>query len=128
MDIGELFIQATRERWRFQSRRGQLTVEDLWKLSLTELDTIAKALHKSLSEQTFSLINDISKANQLLEKKFELIKYIVLTKKAELDEAKAAKERAQRREMIAKVLAKKELGDLEKMSTNELKKLYQELS
>ena len=49
--MDNLFLQATREKFRFESSKGDLSVEQLWDLPLTsrtgfDLDTVAKAVNK----------------------------------------------------------------------------------
>ena len=44
MSINELFIVASRQKFRFPFK-GVATVEDLWDLDVRDLDTIFKALN-----------------------------------------------------------------------------------
>ena len=59
--MDNLFMQATREKFRFESSKGDLSVEQLWDLPLTsrtgfDLDTVAKAVNadlKASNEESF---------------------------------------------------------------------------
>ena len=46
----ELFKQATQNKYRFESTKGLLTVEDLWDLSLTALDNVAVTLDEQIQK------------------------------------------------------------------------------
>ncbi|MFW9602789.1 MAG: hypothetical protein ACMV1B_10780, partial [Prevotella sp.] len=54
-DIMNLFEIATREKFRFASIKGELSVEQLWDVSLTsktgfDLDTIARTVNQESKE------------------------------------------------------------------------------
>ena len=68
------FEKATRLRLRFETSRGNLNVEDLWRLPLAELDKLAIALNKQLKESSEeSFIKAKSKDNKLLELPFAIV-------------------------------------------------------
>lgn len=68
------FEKATRLRLRFETSRGNLNVEDLWRLPLAELDKLAIALNKQLKESSEeSFIKAKSKDNKLLELRLILL-------------------------------------------------------
>lgn len=121
----DLFIVASRKRYRFESGRGELTVENLWDLSLTSLDTIAKALNRKLkesAEESF-IATPTTRKNTELENKLEILKYVIGVKQAELEKSKKAAAKsaqiAQLRELAAtkanEALSAKSLEDIEKM-------------
>lgn len=112
-----IFEKATRIRLRFETSRGTLNTEDLWKLILTELDKLAIALNKQLKEASEeSFIKTKTNNTVLLELRFDIVKHIIDTLLAENEEKKKAK-----RDQLLDLIAKKENQELEGKSLEELK-------
>lgn len=127
-----IFEQATRQKLRFESAVGLLSVEDLWTLSLSSsnnkpnLDTIAVELNKALkgTEESFVLNK---KKDAILQLKFDVVKSIIETR---LQENAAKTEGAQRAAKIGKIdelIAAKEDKKLSDLSIEELQALKQGL-
>lgn len=129
-----IFQYATRNKLRFPSDRGELTVEQLWDVPLRSndtfnLDAIAKASYKSLKEVTEeSFVETKQKPIQkLLEIRLEVVKHIIGVK---LEEERLAKKRAENkktREKMLEILAEKQDGKLSKLSEQELRRRIAEL-
>ncbi len=122
-----LFEIATRKKYRF-SYKGWISVEELWDMSLSELDDVFKWLNnlkKSLTSE--SLIKE-DKENEDLNNKIEIVKYIFNVKKAEEDNRKHEAENAEKKRRILDILAKKQDEALENSSEEELKKMLDDLS
>lgn len=93
-----LFVAASREKWRFDSPKGLFNVEDLWDLPLSsrdgrDLDNVAKALHQeiqALGESSFVNPNQNATKRKGLEEKLELVKLVIGIRQAE-DKAKRDK-------------------------------------
>lgn len=127
MSNNELFIWATKNKVRFPFK-GMIGVEDLWDLSLTNLDNIFKSLksqERKASEE--SLLNVRSKEDQELTKKIEIIKYIVSVKLSDLESARKAAENKEKKQKIMALMAKKDDEAMENMSKEELEKMLAEL-
>ena len=85
--MDNLFLQATREKFRFESPKGDLSVEQLWDLPLTsrtgfDLDTVAKAVNadlKASNEESFVNVNN-NPAVSRLQAKLEVVKAIIEVK------------------------------------------------
>ncbi len=45
-----IFENASKTKVRFETSKGEVSVEELWDLSLTSLDSIAKVISKELKE------------------------------------------------------------------------------
>lgn len=100
-----LFIKASRLKLRF-NYKGNQTVDDLWDLPLTTLDSIFKDLNKKVKAQAEeSLLNTKSKEDEVTELAIEIVKYIVATKQAE---ANAKLDAKAKREKLAKLYELKE--------------------
>ena len=117
-----IFEKATRIRLRFETSRGNLNVEDLWKLPLTELDKLAIALNKQLKEASEeSFIKTKTNNTVLLELRFDIVKHIIDTLLAENEEKKKAADKKAKRDQLLELIAKKENQELEGKSLEELK-------
>lgn len=115
------FEKATRLRLRFETSRGNLNVEDLWRLPLAELDKLAIALNKQLKESSEeSFIKAKSKDNKLLELRFDIVKHIIETLLSEDKEKKKAADKRAKREQLLELIAKKKNQELEGKSLEEL--------
>lgn len=135
MDANQLFLKATRLKFRYPTLSGQLSVEDLWDLPLssptgrsTNLDDIAKALHRQLKEDLdISFVRPVVKKTEELQAKFDVVKLVIDTKVAERDDALAAKEKAEKKQKLMEIISKKKDAELEGKSVDELTSLLNSL-
>jgi hypothetical protein len=115
-----MFEKASRLKLRFNSSKGNLSVEDLWDVGLEELDTMAQALDSELEKATTkSFIKRTRKSPQKVLQ-FEIIKHVINTR---LEEAEAAKVRADnkaKREEIMGLIAEKQRQETAGKSIEEL--------
>ena len=122
-----IFEYATRNGLRF-SYKGNISVEDLWKLSVAELDIIYKSLNAQLKQsQEESLLSTKSEADEVLDIQIAIIKHIVSVKLAEQEAARKASARREQRQKILAIKAKKQDESLENSSIEELDALLAEL-
>lgn len=122
-----MFEQASRQHLRFDSPKGLLSVDDLWDLPLTSggtLDLIAKALHKQLeNNDDISFVKPVVSSNSKIQLKFDIVKYVIETRIAERDANTLAAARAEQKQKILGILARKQDGKLEEMSAEDLQKM-----
>lgn len=122
-----IFEKAAREKTRFNFR-GSISVEDLWDLSLTNLDNLYGSITTELERlPKVSLISNDNSQRKELEFKQEIIKYVFETKKAEAEVAEKAKENSAKKQVILDILAKKQNESYENMSVEDLKALANSL-
>lgn len=127
MNKNEMFIMATRNKFRFPFR-GQISVEDLWDLSVENLDSVYKALNSQVKKaKEESLLNTKSREDEIIEMQIEVVKYIVNVKQDESAKRVAAKEKRARKQKILEVLAAKEDADLQNKSSEELQAMLADL-
>lgn len=123
-----MFEKATRQKLRFASAAGMLSVEDLWDLPLqsrtrVDLDTIAKAVNKEIkTTEEESFVAPISVENTSLTLKMGILKHIISVKLEEQDAAKTLKEKNERKKHIMAIMADKQDEELKGKSLDELKK------
>ena len=122
-----IFEYAVRNKLRF-SYKGLLTVEDLWDLTLKDLDVIYKQLKGQMKvNEEESLMTSKSKADTVLEMQIEIVKYIFAEKEAAQQKAKKAAENRKQREKLMGILAEQEEKDLRGKSADELRAMIAEL-
>ncbi len=130
------YKKASKLKLRFATKRGNLSVEQLWDLSMAELKVLIKDSYKTVKslgsseEEALSFLEPSVTENSEVEKinlKFEILKDIYQTKKSELQDAHTAADRKARREKLAEIIEKKEDEKLNSMSVDELKKMYEDL-
>lgn len=122
-----MFEIATRTKMRFPFK-GMVTVEDLWDLSVQNLDKVFKALNSQRKEaQEESLLNTKSSEDERLETQIEIVKYIVGVKLDEQAARLKAAENKEKKQKIMALMAKKDDEALENMSKEELQKLLDEI-
>jgi hypothetical protein len=127
--MNNIFEYATRNKLRFASIRGELTVEQLWDVPLRSrddfnLNTIAKTVNKALKEISEESFVETTKtaAHARCEAAMEAVKYIIDVKLAEEESAKTRTERKQEKEKLLSILAEKQAGKLSELSEKELQK------
>ena len=128
----EMYEKAIRNKYRFNSAKGQLSVEQLWDLPLTtgtvNLDDIAKFLHKQIKEkEETSFVKKETKENGILKNKFDIVLHIINTKLKEQEERKKEAETKEKKEKIYGLLAEKEDEKLKSKDEKELRKMLDEL-
>ncbi len=123
----ELFEIATKKKYRFPYK-GIITVEDLWDLNVTALDQIFKNLNKRLKEMgEESLLKTKSTEETDIENMVEIVKHIVVVKEQEKTNRLAQKERDAKKQRIMSIISDKEDKALTELSTEELRKMLDEL-
>lgn len=123
-----LFERATREAFRFQSDRGELTTEQLWGLPLQhktgfDLDHVARAVNadlKGVSEESF-----VSTANSeqidFHQARLDVVKHVIAVKLAEKAAAETRAANAAKKQKLLEILGQKEDAELAGKSVDELK-------
>lgn len=118
-----MFDKATRTKLRFQTDRGQLCVEDVWDLNLTQLNALAKSLNRKLKQgEEEDFLSTKTEADATDKLRFDIVVAILEVKKAEKVEKEQAVEKKAKREMILGVLARKQNEAIEGKSVEELMK------
>ena len=127
MEIGKLFELATRNKMRFPFR-GMISVEDLWDLSLTNLDSVFKTLNaEAKKSEEESLLNIKSKEDEEISNKIDIVKYIVNVKLEEKRAREDARKNAEMKQRLLEIKAKRQDAALENMSDEDLDKKLAEL-
>lgn len=120
-----MFEKATRQKLRFDTQRGLVTVEDLWDLPLTgnvSLNQIAIDLNRELKEavETTSFVTPAEPADTELQLKFEIVKHVIATRIKERDEAKNSRATEAQRQKILEIIAQKKDAELQNLPIEKL--------
>ncbi len=124
----ELFEKALRNKYRFDTPQGVITVEDLWELPLSStrtgranLDDIAISLNKQIQDQgTVSFVKKTTSTRETLQNKLDLVLYVISVLQAEAEVAQLKQANAQKKAQILEIIASKENSDLIQKSLEEL--------
>lgn len=116
-----MYKKAIRAKMRVATSKGEVSVERLFDLSMTELGEILIGLDRTLKESTTGLdFIDTVSADSETQAKFELVKDVYLTKKREAEESVVARDTKAHNEAIMALIAKKREAALENLSIEEL--------
>ena len=127
MEVGRMFEAATREKMRFPFR-GLVSVEDLWHLSVTNLDSVFKTLNSQVKKaQEESLLATKSAEDEKLLMQIEIVKHIVTVKQSEAANRANEKETREKKQKIMEILADKQDTALKNMSEEELLKMLESM-
>lgn len=108
--------------------KGNVSVEDLWDLSVSELDKVFKALNSRRKQsQEESLLNTKSQEDEIVETQIEIVKYIVSVKLAEKEARERESENRARKQKIMAIMAARDDKALENASDEDLQKMLSEL-
>ena len=119
------FALAAKSKLRFSTTRGQLSTEDLYDLSLKDLDRLAVAIDGEIGtdRKTFLANPDstpVSKARVENELRLEILKAVIEDKQADNAAKKAAAEKKSRVAFLENLREKKEIDKLETLSIEEI--------
>lgn len=127
MTTENIFEYASRNKVRFPFK-GMISVEDLWDLSLTNLDSIYKTLNKQVKQsEEESLLSTKASVDTELEVQIAIVKHIVSVKLTEKEAAEKASAKKAQKQKIMSIIATKENEALQNSSIDDLKKMLDEL-
>lgn len=119
-----IFLKATKRKLRFQTNKGVLSTEQLWGLSLTDLDSLAVSYDEQLEKSaTKSYLDRVSTTDTSLKLERDIV-VAILTEK--LKDQEAASKRAETKAHNAKIdalIAQKQDEKLANMSLEDLEKM-----
>lgn len=127
METNKMFEIAVRNKFRFPFK-GAISVEDLWDLSVQQLDGIFKTLKSQEQKaQEESLLETRTPEDEVLKIKIEIIRHIVAVKLDEANQAERAKETRDQKQKILGILAEKQDADLRNKTPEELRAMLEQL-
>lgn len=115
-----IFELAAKNKFRYHFK-GEITTEDLFDLSVTDLDAIYKNLKKEAEKtgETGLLITH-TKEDAICATKMEIVQYIFNQKQQEKADQKAKAEKKLKRQKIMQALYEQQENELKQKSSSEL--------
>lgn len=124
-----IFTAAAKEKVRFEFR-GIITVEDLWDLSMADLDELFRSINGELKTQGGDgLIKDATMTDYTknLQLQADLVRFVFEDKQADIDAAKAKAVLREKKKRILALIAKKQDDALADKSIGELTVMLEDL-
>lgn len=124
-NMTNIWIESLKNKYRFEFK-GLISVEDLFDLTLADLDVIYKNLKKEEKDlQGDSLLeNEENPKVREVNVKIELVKEIFDMKKAEIARAEKALANKAQKDKILAIIEDKENQELSEKSIDELREIY----
>lgn len=117
------YKEASRQDYRFTTTKGNLTVAQLWSLTVEELDKVAINLDEDYNKSgKKSFLATRSVKDKELKNKLDIVLDIMATKQEEADRLSKLKEDKEHNEKIIKMIMEKKDENLKNMSIKELEK------
>lgn len=119
-----MYKEASKLKLRFLTNKGNLSVEQLWDLSLTDLDSLAVSLEdafKKSGKKSFLAIK--SEKDKLIKLRFDIALDILTTKVEENEKRQKETEVKEHNQKILSLIKRKQDSELEGKSVEELNKL-----
>lgn len=132
-DTNSLFASATRRKLRFDTLKGNFSVEEAWDLNLTQLDQAAQLINSRLESRGAAksfLSKGDAKADAARkddEIRLAILVFIIETKEAEAREKAAAAAKRQQITFLKGLRDKKTLESLESQDLAEIERQIAEL-
>lgn len=128
MNVENIFEYAVENKLRF-NYKGSITVEDLYDLSVDDLDSIYKSLRREAKRaEEESLLDTKTNEDISLGVKIEIVKAIVSKKLAQVEARKVAAKNREQRKKILEIIAQKENESLSNMSIEQLNQLLEQMN
>ena len=125
--VSNMFEVAVRTKMRFPFK-GSVSVEDLWDLSVRNLDLVFKVLNSELRQvEEESLLQTRTAQDRELDLQIEIVKHIVGVKLEEKVQRLEANERKEKKQKIMGILSDKQDESLKNMSMDELSNMLKDL-
>ena len=123
-----MYKNAARLKLRFETPKGMLSAEDLWDLTLPQLNELAKKLNKRLKEfgedDFLKVKNDEEKIVKL---QFDIVLDILKTKQEDIEAAVARKLKMEQKQKLMAALDAKRDADIGAMTVEEIQAKLNEL-
>lgn len=120
----ENFKQASKQKLRFQTTKGVLSVEQLWDLSLSDLDSLAVSLQEAYeNSKGKSFLTKRTTKDATIKLQFDVVLDILQTKVEESELLREAKENKEHNEKILNLISEKRDEELKGKSLKELQKM-----
>jgi hypothetical protein len=119
-----MYKEATKQKLRFQTSRGSLSVEQLWDLPLSELDALAVSLQENYNNSKGkSFLETRTTKDKGLKLQFDVVLDVLQSKVEDSELARTASETKEHNQKILTLIKEKQDGALAGKSIKELEKM-----
>lgn len=127
-----VWVTALKNGYRYNSNKGLIDTEDLFKLGLEDLSDIYSILNKQLSDlsdENTGLLIDSDKSDKIntVKNKMSIVESVFKIKEDEIKEHEKSVVSNEKKQRILKILYEKENKELMDKSTDELRDLLDSL-
>lgn len=124
----DIFAKASRSNLLFYSGKGQLTLTQVWQLGVITLATMIREVKANLttagSNDGLDFLEDVASTQDPEEQlRFDILKFIYQTKKAEQTAIRDEAAKKANNERIMALISQKQEQKLAEMSEDDLRKL-----
>jgi len=121
-----MYKQGLQLGLRFTTSVGLLTIEQLFQLKQNQLENAIrnqKKLLKASDDDELGFLDVSSKVDPVEQLKFDILKDVYITKKAEAEAIRESKAKKENNQKILELIAQKKEGVLQEKSIEELEKM-----
>jgi hypothetical protein len=117
----EIYKKAAQKKIRFETSFGMLTSEQLFDLTLNQLDELAVSYNEANERSTTkSFLSEKTEENKIVKLKFDIVLDVLNTKLANQQRAAKTEETKLRNQKILNILQQKKDSELMGLSIEEL--------
>lgn len=126
-----MYKQAALLKLRFETSKGNLTAEQLFDLSMSDLSSAIRKVNAQLKKEKaeddeLAFLEGVDVVETQNSLRFKILKDVYLTKKEARDAAVVDFEKKQRKQRIAEIIAAKKDAALAEKSIEELEKMLED--
>lgn len=126
-----MYKQAALLKLRFETSKGNLTAEQLFDLSMSDLSAAIRKVNAQLKKEKaeddeLAFLEGVDVVETQNSLRFKILKDVYLTKKEARDAAVIDFEKKQRKQRIAEIIAAKKDAALAEKSIEELEKMLED--
>lgn len=122
-----IYKAASKLKLRFQTTKGTLSIEQLWGLSLAELDALAVSLEQAYKDsKSKSFLDKKTEKDKIIKLRFDIALDVLNTKVEEKDAAKKKAEDKEHDQKILSLIKEKQDEALKGKSIKELEKMLKD--
>lgn len=119
-----MYKEATKQKLRFNTTKGVLTTEQLWDLSLQELDSLAVSLEKDYkNSKGKSFLDKKTTKDKTIKIQFDITLDILNSKVEEMEALQEVAETKEHNQKILALIKEKKDDELKGKSIKELEKM-----
>jgi len=123
-----IYKEAAQQKLRFPTNKGFVNVEDLFDMSLNQLDASAKVINKALKTSVEeSFISEASEESATTKLALDIVKDVIADKLSDKAEREGLAAKKIKKDKLLAALARKQDEGIDALSEDELKKQIEAL-